>query len=81
MVNLQEIISKLKYMENYSLLRTFMYEYEYLVIRTLFEKENINFFILNDTAIGLHPSIGGIKLLVHNNDLEKANNIISQCDL
>lgn len=68
-------------MENYSLLRTFMYEYEYHVIRTLFENKNIKFFIINDTAIGLHPSIGGIKLLVHNDDLEKANTLIEEYEL
>lgn len=58
-----------------------MYEYEYHVIRTLFENKNIKFVILNDTAIGLHPSIGGIKLLVHNDDLEKANTLIEEYDL
>jgi hypothetical protein len=59
-------------MENFVLFRTFMFSSEILVIKSLFESENIRFYIKNDVAISIHPSLGGIDIYVHVEDEEKA---------
>jgi len=72
-------------MENYTLFRTFMYSYEYQVIKTLFESENIKFVIHNETNVSVEPfasiALGGIKLLVSNEDVEKAVALCEKLEL
>jgi hypothetical protein len=59
-------------MKNFVLFRTFMNSSEILIIKSLFECENIRFYIKNDVAISIHPSLGGIEIYVHVEDEEKA---------
>lgn len=68
-------------MENFVLFRTFMYNSDTLVVKSLFESENIRFYIKNDIAISIHPSLGGIEIYVHNEDVEKAINICRNMNL
>jgi hypothetical protein len=74
-----------KSMENFVLFRTFMYSSESVVIKSLFQNENIKFYIKNDIAISAHPfaslAMGGIELYVHKDDEKKAIQLCNKFEL
>lgn len=67
-------------MKDFSPIAKFTYEHEYSVLRLLLEQANIQFFFKNETMIGMVPfysnALGGIILFVHENDKEKALEIL-----
>jgi hypothetical protein len=67
-------------MKNFSCLATFTYPHEYLVIQSIFNEENIRYFLQNEMFIGIFPcysnALGGIKLMVHPEDITDAKKIL-----
>ncbi len=74
-----------KIMENFILFKTFMYSSEMVVIKSLFENENIRFYIKNELALATHPfaslAIGGIEFYIHKDDVEKALRLCNKLEL
>ncbi|MFI5204532.1 MAG: DUF2007 domain-containing protein [Flavobacteriales bacterium] len=60
----------------------FTYSHEVPVAKALLEAEDIECVIQDEVTIGAHPfysnAIGGIKLLVHENDVELATQILTE---
>lgn len=69
-------------MENYKTIAIFTFPSEYVVLKLLFDQEEIRYVFLHETMIGVLPfhsnAFGGIRLQVHQNDVEKAKEIMSQ---
>ena len=69
-------------MKDFTPIAKFTYEYEYSVLRLLLEQAQIQFFFKNETMISMVPfysnALGGITLLVHENDKTKALEIIEE---
>ena len=69
-------------MKDFEVAAVFMYSYEYAVLKVLLEQRNIPYFFENENTIGVLPldsiALGGIRLKVHKNDLEKVQNIIDR---
>ncbi|WP_373057217.1 DUF2007 domain-containing protein [Zunongwangia sp. H14] len=67
-------------MKNYTCLATFTYPHEYVVIQLILNQENIRYQFENETLIGLFPyysnAFGGIKLMVHLEDIKAAQKIL-----
>ncbi|MDT0675383.1 putative signal transducing protein [Autumnicola musiva] len=67
-------------MKNFVCIATFTYVYEYLVIQPILNQENIRYIFENETIIGIIPyysnAFGGIRLLVHPNDITEAQTIL-----
>ncbi len=61
---------------NYTILTVFEYSTEAQVIKAKLESENVRVMFADEKTIDSDPllsqAIGGVKLLVHNEDLEKA---------
>ncbi|CAM1349126.1 DUF2007 domain-containing protein [Tenacibaculum ascidiaceicola] len=62
--------------DNYTILAVFEYSTEAQVAKAKLESESIKTVLMDEKTIDSDPlisqAIGGVKLLVHNNDLEKA---------
>lgn len=62
--------------DNYTVLATFPYSTEAQIIKSKLESEDISVILLDEKTVDSDPlisqAIGGVKLLVSNNDLEKA---------
>lgn len=58
----------------------FTYAHEFAVLRLILEQKAINHFFQNETMLSVLPfhsfALGGIRLMVHKNDLEKVLQII-----
>ncbi len=67
-------------MNDFTPIAKFTYEHEYSILKHLLEQANIQYFFKNETMIGMVPfysnALGGIILLVHQNDKEKALKIL-----
>lgn len=67
-------------MNGYLLIAVFTYQYEYLIIQGILEDAGIRFLKKNETLAGLLPfysnALGGIHLLVHQEDFKRAKKII-----
>lgn len=67
-------------MKDYQCLATFTYHHEYFVLKLKFEEAGLRHYFQNETLVGLLPlssfAFGGIRLMVHPADLEKAKKII-----
>lgn len=67
-------------MNNFITIAVFQYPAEYSVLRLLFDQEEIRYFFQNETMISVFPfysnAIGGIRLQVHEDDVERAQEII-----
>ncbi|WP_372919281.1 putative signal transducing protein [Salegentibacter sp.] len=67
-------------MNGYLLIAVFTYQYEYLIIQGILEDAGIRFLKKNETLAGLLPfysnALGGIHLLVHQEDFNRAKKII-----
>lgn len=64
---------------HYTILAVFEYSTEAQVIKAKLDSEQIKTLLMDEKTIDSDPllsqAIGGVKLLVHNNDLKKASNI------
>ncbi|GGK31530.1 hypothetical protein GCM10007962_27420 [Yeosuana aromativorans] len=62
--------------DNYTVLAVFEYSTEAQIIKSKLESENIRTMLADEKTIDSDPlislAIGGVKLLVHNQDLDKA---------
>ena len=71
-------------MKNFKTIAVFQYPAEYAVLKLLFDQEEIRYFFQNETMISVFPfysnAIGGIRLQVHIEDIEIAEEIIKNLD-
>ena len=71
-------------MENFKTIAIFTFPSEYAVLRLLFEQLEIRHVFLHETMIGVLPfhsnAFGGIRLQVHQDDIEIAQKIIQELD-
>lgn len=67
-------------METYQTIAVFTYPSEYAVLKLELERQGIRFVFQNETVIGVLPfhsnAFGGIRLQVHQADVEKAMAIL-----
>ena len=67
---------------NYTILEVFDYSTSSQITKSKLESENIRVMLMDETTIDADPlisqAIGGVKLLVHNDDLEKAVHIYNE---
>lgn len=68
--------------DNYTILAVFEYSTEAQVVKAKLDSEDIRTMLMDEKTIDSDPlisqAIGGVKLLVHNNDLEKAATIYNE---
>ena len=68
-------------MKNYKTILNFTFQSEYAVLKLLLDQYEVRYIFLHETMIGILPfhsnKNGGIKLQVHEDDLELANKIIN----
>lgn len=71
-------------MKNFKTIAIFQYPTEYAVLQLLFDRAEIRYVFLNETMISVFPfysnALGGIKLNVHIEDIEEAQEIIKTLD-
>lgn len=71
-------------MNNFKTIAIFQYHAEYVVLKLLFDQEEIRYVFMNETMISVFPiyskAIGGIRLQVHIDDIEIAEEIIKNLD-
>ncbi len=71
-------------MKHFKTIAIFSYPAEYAVLQLLFDQEEIRYFFQNETMISVFPfysnAIGGIRLQVHIDDVEQAEEIIKNLD-
>ncbi len=71
-------------MNNFKTIAIFQYPAEYVVLKLLFDQEEIRYVFMNETMISVFPiysnAIGGIRLQVHIDDIEIAEEIIKNLD-
>ena len=68
-------------MKDYKTIAIFTYPSEYTVLQHLLQQQGIRFIFQNETMVSVLPfhsnAMGGIKLIVHKDDVTKATAIIS----
>mgnify|MGYP000679577794 CR=1 FL=1 len=68
--------------ENYTVLAVFEYSTEAQLVKSKFDSEEIKTMLMDEKTIDTDPlisqAIGGVKLLVHNNDLEQASKLYNE---
>ncbi|RSC95576.1 putative signal transducing protein [Tenacibaculum singaporense] len=68
--------------DNYTILAVFEYSTEAQIVKAKLDSEDIRTMLMDEKTIDSDPlisqAIGGVKLLVHNNDLEKAATIYNE---
>lgn len=71
-------------MKDFTLLAIFTLPHEYAILRLLLDQEGIRYVFQNETMIGVFPfysnALGGIKLKVHKEDLERSKEILKSLD-
>lgn len=71
-------------MNNFQTIAIFTFPTEYAVLKLLLEQAEIRFVFQNETMISVFPfysnAIGGIPLMVHQDDVEEAEEIIKNLD-
>lgn len=71
-------------MKDYKTIAIFTFPSEYAVLRLLFDQANINYVFQNETMVSVLPfhsnAFGGIRLKVHELDIEKAKKIMEGLD-
>lgn len=71
--------------DNYTILTTFPYSTEAQITKSKLENEGLNVMLLDEKTIDSDPlisqAIGGVKLLVHNDDIAEALKIFNQIRL
>lgn len=67
-------------MNRFRCIATFTYPHEYLILKLKFDEVFLRYHFQNETLIGLLPfysfALGGIKLMVHPEDVSIAKQII-----
>ncbi|MDX1461468.1 MAG: DUF2007 domain-containing protein [Marinirhabdus sp.] len=67
-------------MKDYQVIAIFTYPSEYTVLQHLLQQAEIQFVFQNETMISVLPfhsnAIGGIRLLVHKDDIHEARKIV-----
>ena len=67
-------------MENFVVAAIFTYSHEFAVLRLILDQKEISHFFQNETMLSVLPfhshALGGIRLMVHENDLEQVYQII-----
>lgn len=67
-------------MKNFKTVAIFTFPAEYIVLRLLFDQEEIRYVFVNETMVSVFPfysnALGGIHLQVHLEDVEQAEEII-----
>ncbi|NER14222.1 DUF2007 domain-containing protein [Leptobacterium flavescens] len=67
-------------MENFIVVATFTYPFEYAVLKLILEEEGIPYVFENETMVAITPfysnALGGIKLKVHRKDAKATIEII-----
>lgn len=68
-------------MDSYKLLAVFNYAHELVSVKALLESENIDCQVKDELTVQVQNfvsnAVGGIKLLVHQSNMEKARNILA----
>ena len=68
-------------MINYVVAAVFTYAHEFVVLRLILEQRQIPHFFQNETMLSVIPfhsfALGGIRLMVHPDDLEQVKEIIN----
>jgi len=68
-------------MKDYKAIAVFTYPSEYTVLQHLLQQQGIQFVFQNETMISVLPfhsnAIGGIRLMVHKDDIIKATEILN----
>ena len=71
-------------MKNFVTVARYTYPSEYAVLELLLQREEIKYVFLNETVINVLPfhsnAFGGIRLQVHQNDVQKVKNLINELD-
>ena len=71
-------------MENFKTIARFTYPSDYAVLELVLQQHEIRYVFLNETVINVLPfhsnAFGGIRLQVHENDEQKAIQIIKDLD-
>ena len=71
-------------MEHFTTIARFTYPSDYAVLKLLLQRDEIRYVFLNETVINILPfhsnAFGGIRLQVHNDDIDKAKEIINKLD-
>ena len=71
-------------MKNFVTVARYTYPSEYAVLELLLQREQIQYVFLNETVINVLPfhsnAIGGIRLQVHINDVQKVKDLINELD-
>ena len=69
-------------MKNFVTVARFTYPSEYAVLELLLQRDKIKYVFLNETVINVLPfhsnAFGGIRLQVHQNDVEKVKDLINK---
>jgi len=67
-------------MKNFIVAAVFTYAHEFAILRLILDQKGISHFFQNETMLSVLPfhsnALGGIRLLVHPNDLEQVQQII-----
>ena len=68
-------------MENYQLLAVFSYPHELVTVKSLLESEGVDCYVKDELTVQVDNfvsnAIGGIRLLVHESNIERARIILS----
>lgn len=68
--------------DNYTILASFEYSTEAHLYKSKLDNEGIETMLMDESTVDTDPlvsqAIGGVKLFIHNNDLEKALNIYNK---
>ena len=71
-------------MKDFKIIAIYTFPTEYAVLRLLFDQKGIRYIFLHETMISVLPfhsnAFGGIRLQVHNQDIEKAKEIMNDLD-
>lgn len=71
-------------MNNFQTIAIFTFQAEYMVLEHLLQQAEIQYVFLNETMLGVLPfhsnAFGGIRLQVHENDIEEAIAILKKLD-
>lgn len=69
-------------MKSFKTIAIFTFQNEYAVLRLLFDQEGIRYVFLHETMISVLPfhsnAFGGIRLQVHEEDIERAKEIMNK---
>lgn len=69
-------------MNKYITIAVYTYPHECMVIKHIFDQEDIRYYLINETLVGLLPlssyAFGGLQLKVHKQDFSRAQLILQK---